>query len=293
MCHTPVFRCGKTVFLQITQTLFLGFRFLRPFQVIGKKAEGTPGRNGRIQLPQATRCCIPRIGKFRFPGLYPFFVQTQKRFPGHIHFAPDIQQLRHFFPCRNTQALGNAFYGTNICRYVFAHFPVTPGSSPYQPAVFIDEAAGQSVNFRFQHITDFGPGRKGIPNPLVKIPHFLRIIHIAQTQHRHHVLYLGKARRYVSAGAPRGRIRRNFIRVQCFNGTEPVGQCVIFRIADFRRVQHIVLVFMVPNLHAQPIRLPQQRFFCFAVFQYCRLILYRLFFFHKNILSTSVTAFLT
>ena len=200
MGNAPVFRRGETVFLQSAQTLLLGFRFLRSHQVVGKKAEGTTGCHSRIQLTQAPCRRIPGISKFRFSCFYPFFVQTQEGLPGHIHFPPDIQQLRCFFALRNTQPLRDSLDGPHVGSNIFSHFPVPPGSSPHQPAVFIDQAAGQAVDFRFQHIADLSSLRQQAPHPLVEVSHFSGIIHISQTQHGNHMLHLRKARGHIPTG---------------------------------------------------------------------------------------------
>ena len=281
MGHAPVFRRGETVFFKVAEAFFLRLRFFRPFQVIGKKAEGPAGGHRRIQLAEAACRRVPGIGEFRFPCFRPFFVKTQERGPGHIHLAPHVQQLRHFFPFRHLQPLRDALNGAHIRCNVFANFPVAAGGGPHQPAVFIDQAAGQPVDLRLQHIAYVRARGQQRPHPLVKVPHFFRVIHVAQAQHGYHVFHLGKAGGHIPAGTPRGGIRRHFVGIQGLDGPEPVGQRVVFRVADLRRVQHIILVFMMPDLHAQPVCFPQKRFFAFALFQFRRFVLDRIFFFHN------------
>ena len=50
--------------------------------------------NSRVELTQAARRRVARIGEQGFAGFLPFFVQSGKILPAHTDLAPDLKRAR-------------------------------------------------------------------------------------------------------------------------------------------------------------------------------------------------------
>ena len=99
----------------------------------------------------------------------------------HIDFSPHIKEFRHGNTGKRGQDLRDIFDGPHIFRHIFADHAVATRRCPDKAAIFIDDAAGKTVDFRFHHIFYFGILRKTFMDPAVKLLHFFRGKGIGQT----------------------------------------------------------------------------------------------------------------
>ena len=209
---------------------------------IGKKGQGPFGGDPGIQLAQGSGRRIPAVGEFLFPGFLPLLVQLHKGLPGHVHFSPHIQKLRDLHAGNGLQHFGNVGNGPDVFRNVFPHHSVTPGGRPDEPAIFINDAAGQAVDLGFHHILDFGILRQPFMDPPVELFHLFRGKGIGQTQKRGHVPDFRKSWLGIASHMLAGRIRGHKLRILCFQGFQFPHHGIVFRIGDQGIVLDIIQI---------------------------------------------------
>ena len=159
-------------------------------------------RHGRIQLSEGSRRRVAGIGHQLLAGSLPFFIQRIENVSGHIHLTPHDQGggiLNHF---------RNGADGTDILRHVFSNEPVAAGSTHHKTSVLIGQRHGQAVDLGLHGKEDllFPCLKQGLSGALNKRPQSVKIEHVGQRSHLHHVLHLGKFLRRTASHPVGGRI---------------------------------------------------------------------------------------
>ena len=239
----PPFGGGKPVLLEHIHGSVVGGQVAGSHpHSIGKEGQGPPGGDPGIQLAQRTGRRIPAVGEFLLPGFLPFLIQLHESLPGHVHFSPHIQQFRDFHPRNGLQHFGDVGDGPDVFRDIFSHHSVPPGGSPDEPAVFVDDAAGQPVNLGLHHILDFGILRQPFMDPPVEFFHLFRGKGVGQAQQRRHMPDFREPGLGIAPHMLAGRIRSHQFRILCFQGLQFPHHGVVFRIGDQGIVLDIIQI---------------------------------------------------
>ena len=184
---------------------------------VGKKAQLAACRYFGVKLAQAARRRVARIGKFVFTRFAALLVQLHKSVAGHVNLTAHIQKLRYFFAFLNVQRQRNGTDSAHIGGYVFTNFTVAACCGTYQTAVFVNEAAGKAVNFRFKNIFHLAAFGQAAFYTRVKRSKFFVAEGVAQRKQRRHMAHFGKLRAYLAANPARRRIRRHIVRICTLN----------------------------------------------------------------------------
>ena len=203
------------------------------------------GRHLGVKLAHGACGGVTGIGQQRLSLDLPLRVQLLEDGFGHIHLAPDNQPLRCVFNAQRQRA-----HGAQILRYIFAGHAVAPGSAPDKNAVFILKRHGKAVDLGLHHIV---VGRqKACVHPVSEGEKLIIGENVCQAFQRHlvpHRLKLGKG---LAAHPLGGRVGGDQLRVQGFQGFEPLHEHVVFIVGYLRRVQNIVQLVVVFKLSAEP-----------------------------------------
>ena len=119
-------------------------------QPVGKEGQGTPCRDGRIELAQATGRGIAWIDEHLLPGCRLAGIETLEIVTTHVDLAPHLQYRRRGSP----QTQGNPVQGAHIWRYVLAGTTVTPGSRLNQHTLLVAQIDGQAIKLELRRIGD-------------------------------------------------------------------------------------------------------------------------------------------
>ena len=214
------------------------------------------GGNPRIQLAQAARRRVARIGKQLLAGCLLSLVQGQKIGFQHQHFAAHFDQFRHLIALQTQRDIGDGFY---VLSDVFARLAVTTSRAAHQHAVLIQQAHRQTVELGFDHISGFRACQT-VAYPFVEHQHFGMIKHavlvlrrkgIGKRQHRHFVAHALKTVQRRTA-YPLGRaVRQAQLGMGGFQRFQLAKQAVVFRIGYAGRIEGVIFISITVKLFGQ------------------------------------------
>ena len=139
-------------------------------ETIGVEREWPFGGEAGIELAQAARCGIARIGKRLVTGLAGFCVEFLETCLRHENLAAHLEQGRIVF---SEQLQGNGFDSAHVAGHVLTPFAVTPCCTLDETAVFISQADGETVKFRFSGVDDGLVRTQPVTHAAIEIRQFL------------------------------------------------------------------------------------------------------------------------
>ncbi len=241
---------------QPAQALEMGVRQCRVVaaraQPIGEPAQRTARRDTRVELTQAARSRVARIGENALTGLLQALVHGQEARARHIDLAAHLQQCR---PVAAREAQRQAGQGAQVGGHVLAADPVAARRPAHQSPVLIEQAHGQAIQLGLGAVGDRPVHAQTFPHPAVERLHLGRAEGIVQRQHRLGVGHAAKGRGRRAAHALGRRIGCDQVRPACLQGLQLAHQDVVLGIADFRRIQHVIAVIVVADRGAQALDL--------------------------------------
>ncbi len=189
--HTPALECLQNGVLIIRQLA------VDTAEAIAAEFQRTAGSNGRIKLAQATGGGVAGIGEGLATGFTCAFVQRLKAGLTHEHFTTHFQHCRPAFTTKLQRNIANGAY---IGGDIFTGGAVPPGGTAHQHAIFVQQTDRQAIQLGLTAIFHLSAAAKQVANwqvqslahTPIKVEHVLLSEGIAETQHRHFVLYLAK-----------------------------------------------------------------------------------------------------
>ena len=212
-------------------------------QTIGEKREFAAGGDTRIELTQAARRRVTRIGKLLLTFIRLRQIQSLKIRALHQHLAAHLQHLGKLFAL---QAQGNRAYRAHIRGHILASLTIAARRGLHQNALLIAQIDRQPVKFHLTRIFDTLPlcqqtrATQFILHPLVKRAHLRIAKSIGQRQHRHAVTHFGKLRQRRTAHPLRRRISAGKLRMRLLQRLQFTKQRVVFGVTHRRRVIDVV-----------------------------------------------------
>ena len=214
---------------------------------IGIKGQGAAGGDLGIELAQAARGGVARVGEGLFPLAPGAFIECLETLFGHENLAAHFQ---HFGPALPQQAQGNGADGAHVGGDILAPVAVPPGRTLHQEAVLVAQADGQAVQLGLGavfHLLHF----QQLAHALVEIGHLPVAEGIAQGQHGHGMADFGKFLQGLGAHSLSGGIRGNQFGMGGLQFLEFAHEAVILAVRNLRVIQHVVTVVVVIDLLAQ------------------------------------------
>ena len=177
-----------------------------------------------------------------------FPIDAFKLGPGQEHLAAHFEP---FGPPLATQSEGDGADGAHVGRHIVAADAIAACHGLGQLPVFVNQRDRCAVILQLGHHLERLAERSR--HAVVKLPHFLFGIRVAQRKHRVLVCHLREALREVAADTLRRRIGVGQLRVRSLELLQLVHHLVVSTIRDRRRGKHVISMVM-------PIQLiPQQR----------------------------------
>ena len=207
------------------------------------------GGNFGVQLAQGAGGGIAGIGEQGLSLQLPLLVEPGKGLLGHIYLPPDNELAGGPFDLH-----GDGADGAQVFRHVLPHGAVPPGGAPDKHAVPVLQGHGQPVHLGFHQV--FHPLR-ALPHPAVKLLQLFRGEHILQGLKGHLVDHLLKGVQGLAPHPLGGGVRRDQLRVSRLQLLQLPEHPVVLKIGDGGVIQYIVVVVVLVQLLAQPLR---QRF---------------------------------
>ncbi len=109
---------------------------------VGHEHQTPRRRDAGIELPQAPRRRIARVGKQRFAAAHPLLVDLLEILFENDHFSPYLD------PSRIGDGEGNALDRFGVLGDVLPLYPITPRDRLHELAVLIDQVETRPVEFR-------------------------------------------------------------------------------------------------------------------------------------------------
>ena len=220
--------------LQIVQRLRVRLKLdsFGKLEIKDQNIQPSLGRNGRIQLTQAARRSVARIGKKALSGFLTGGIQFFKHLPRHKHLSAHDQSGRCII---NTQ--GNGTDGLEILRHIFPNAAVAAGRAADKHTVPILQCDGQAIHLRL-HAVGRVPHR--LAQAAVKLFYLFLGKNILQALQRDGMLHLFKAAQCLPADAFCRRQGRGELRILRLQLLQPAKLFVIFIVLHGRGVQHVI-----------------------------------------------------
>ncbi|MNZ68420.1 hypothetical protein D3C78_866860 [compost metagenome] len=166
---------------------------------IAAELQRATGGDLRIQLAQAPRRRVTRVGEGLAAGFQLRRIEALETGLGHIDFATHLQGRR---PTAALQLERNIAHRAHVDTDVFARGAVTARGAAYQHAILVQQADRQAIELGFAAVLNLDTAAKQITgrqvqafgHPTVKLAHVGFFEGVAQAEHRHFMTHLGKGR---------------------------------------------------------------------------------------------------
>ncbi|MNI17184.1 hypothetical protein D3C73_705460 [compost metagenome] len=223
---------------------------------VAAKLQRPVGSDLRVQLPQAARRCVARIGEslaadFQLRGVEPLETGL-----GHEHFAAHFQGRR---PAGAVQLERNVAYGAHVDADVFAGGAIAAGRAAHQHAILIQQADGQAIELGLTAIFNGCAATEQVArrqvqafgHPAVELTHVGFFEGVAEAEHRHFVTHLGERRQRRAAHSLGRRIAGDQFRIGGFKRFELVEQPIVLGVGNARLIQHVIAIVVLIQLGTQ------------------------------------------
>ena len=197
---------------------------------------------------QCARGGVTRIGKEGLLLRLTLSIEALKLGPRQEHLATHLKPLR---PALATQSEGNGADGAHIGRHVVATHAIAACHGRHEPPAFVNERDRCAVILQLGHHLEGLAERPS--DAVVKLPHLVFGIRVAERKHRVSVLHLREALREVAAYALRGRIGVGPLRMCGLKQLQLAHHLVIRMIGDNGRGKHVVGMVMLIQRLPQPL----------------------------------------
>ena len=244
--------------LQLLEIADMGIReFFRDLpQAVAAEFQRAAGSDLRIQLTQAARRRVTRVGEGLAASGELGFIEPVKTGLGHKHFAAYFQ---HCGPATAMQLERDIAHGAHIDADVFTGGAITPGGTAHQVAIAVQQTHRQPVQLGFAAVFNFRAATKQVAcgqikpftDPAIKFTHIGFIKRIAQAQHGHFVTHLSKGGQRRAAYPLGRRVGSDQLGMLGFQRLQLTEQTVVLGVRDARLVEHMVTVVMLIQFSAQ------------------------------------------
>ena len=260
MCIRP--RCGFTrnpSRRQRIQRLLLPHRGILALrqQKIGIHIQPPLRHDARLHRAQRPRGSIARIHRRRQSLRLALLVHLLECLLRHHGLAAHFKFLRNsgFLQPLSRNAQRHAANCAHVRRHVFADLSIAARHSARQPRSaarrsFVVQRQAQPIQLQFRRVLHRQISRQ-LAHASIPVAQLLLGIGVVQAQHRPRVPHLLESLGRLPAHALRRRVRRQQLRMLRLESLQLIHQRVVLRIADRRRVHHVVEVLMPPQFRAQ------------------------------------------
>ena len=220
------------------------FPALRGADAVEVEVERAARGDRRVELPEAARGGIARIGERLLAHRRLAAVQAVERAPRHEHLAAHLEQRRCAI-ADETQRHGAD--RADVRRDVLAFRPVAASRGLHEAAVLVTQADGEAVDLGLRGVSDLLHVETFADAP-VEVDDVLVAEGVVERQHRHGVHDLGELARDGAAHPLGGRIRRHEIRVGALEFAQLAEERVVARVGDLGIVEDVIAVVVVLDL---------------------------------------------
>ena len=224
-----------------------------PAEAVYEDVQGTLGCEPWVELAQRAGGGVAGVGVRWEALLSPLFIEALEGGLREQHLAARLEPGGRAGP----NAQRHASDGAQVQRYVFAGGAVAASRAAHEHAVLVGEGDGEAVVLELADKIEVAALQR-VCGAAVPRHELVFVEGVAEAEQRHGVAHLLEAARRLGADALRGRVRRDEVRVLCFQSEQLVQQRVELGVADLRLVPHVVQVVVPVDLRA-------------GVFQYFRL----------------------
>ncbi|RMT83810.1 hypothetical protein ALP40_05455 [Pseudomonas viridiflava] len=220
-------------------------------QAITTEFQRTIGRDLRIQLAQAARCGVARVGEGLAADFQLACVEPLETGLGHEHLAAHLQHLR---PAGAVQFERDVTDGAHVDADVLPRRTVAPRRTAHQRPVAVQQTDCQTIQLGLATVLNLAAAFRQVQpfgHTTVELMHVVFFECVAQTEHRHFVAHLSERRQRRAADTLSGRVRRDQMRILGFKRLEFVEQAVVLDIGDAGFVQNVIAVVVLIQLCAQ------------------------------------------
>ena len=189
---------GHAPFLQLLQIANVGVADIRG-HAVAAEFQRTAGGNLRIQLAQAARSRVARVGEGLATDLQLRGVQPLEAGLGHEHFAAHFKGRR---PAGAVQFQRNITHGAHVDADVFAGGAIAARGATHQFTVLIQQADRQAIELRLAAVFHRRAAAKqvthrqvqALSDPAIEFKHGAFIEGVAEAEHRDFVTHLSERR---------------------------------------------------------------------------------------------------
>eukprot|EP00659_Diplonema_papillatum_P013251 gene13250-biopygen13298 len=189
---------GHAPLLQLLQVADVGVADIRG-HAIAAEFQRTAGGDLRVQLTQATRRRVARVGESLAANFQLGGVQPLETGLGHEYFAAHFEGRR---PAGAVQFQRNVAHGTHVDADVFASGAIATGGATHQLTVLIQQADRQAIELRLTAVLHRCATAKQVAHgqvqafsdPAIEFQHGAFIKGVAEAEHRDFVAYLSERR---------------------------------------------------------------------------------------------------
>ena len=141
-------------------------------------------------------------------------------------------------------------HGANVEGDILSGGAVTARHAAGQLAIFVSQGERHAVELQFADVVDVAAAAELVHASLPAAQFFLAVS-VVEREHGRRVADLDESLARFAADALSGGIGRDEFRVLGLEVFQLLGELVEFLIADFRSVEHEVLIFVVANFLAE------------------------------------------
>ena len=216
---------------------------------VNEDSQRSGGGNSGVELSAGTRGGVAGIGERLFAGLAPLLIETLEVVPLDYHFSANLDKRRrlHLSP---QQAQRDALHGAKVLGDVLARMSVAARRADGQDAAFVNQFDGQSVQFRFERVSNLFPAQSAL-HAAYPLAHLVLAERVLYAEHGHGVTDRAECLDGLSADALRGRVGGNKVRIFALQTLQFPHQAVVLGVGYLGVVEDIITIVVVVDFFAE------------------------------------------
>ncbi len=207
---------------------------------IAKESERPGSRNCGIELSQASRRGVARVGEKGFAGARPGLVHLLEAIEGEVNLAPNLNAS---FGRALPEAQRNVAHGPEVHRHVLTDGSIAARRTHHEKLILVGERDGDAINLELRGVARLCNVVARYPHqPLFPGAQLLVVEGIGEREHRPDVLVFGKLALGLCTDPQSWRIRRYALRKISLQLLELAKELVVRGVRDRRTIQNVVVV---------------------------------------------------
>src|SRR6266852_9900404 len=213
---------------------------IRRGERIPKESELPGSRNSGIQLSQASRRGVARVGEEGIASARPRLVHLLEAIEGEVDLAPNLNSsLRRAL----VEAQRNVAHGPDVHRHILPDGAIAARRAHDKKLILVGERDSDAVDLELRGVTRLCDVVARHPyQPLFPSPQLLVVERVGEREHRPEMLVLSELALGLGADPQSRRIRREAFRKILLQLLELAKELVVFGVRDRRTIQNVVVV---------------------------------------------------